>query len=160
MERNRLPLTAEARALMVAADQEAERRRHGYVGPEHLTLALMELPDGKHAPGTPERARGALVADPLAVRRAIERYLPAGRGPQPDDPPRPCTMRVKGILGTAEASARAAGLEAVGLEQVLVGLLHERRIFEVRVLAEHGLSLETMNAALQRFSPDSADDGT
>src|SRR5215470_3536131 len=64
--------TDRAKRAVIAARQEAIRRRHDRVLPEHLILGLLHEPEGLAA-----RALAALGISPEAVRAALGAVLPA-----------------------------------------------------------------------------------
>jgi ATP-dependent Clp protease ATP-binding subunit ClpC len=70
MDESTLPLTPRAKHTVARAGQIARERGHGYVGTEHLLLALIEDPDGI-AGGTIARA-GVSTALRDEVIRIIE----------------------------------------------------------------------------------------
>jgi ATP-dependent Clp protease ATP-binding subunit ClpA len=123
--------TTEARAVVVHAQEEAARLRHGYIGTEHLLLALLDPGSGVgytvlHGAGlTPERVRadirrlvgpgsGPLGEDDAEALQAIGIDLPAVRakieevfGPGALDCPAPPPRR--GLLGRRRARPGGPG---------------------------------------------------
>lgn len=75
IEPGRDPITAR---LMTAASQEAERARHGYVGCEHLLLALLTDKD----PTARDILAGHKISLP-AARAAVASVISSGRGDGP-----------------------------------------------------------------------------
>jgi hypothetical protein len=69
--RGRLPFSDEAKAVLEASPEEAQSRRHSWIGSEHILLSLLD------AGGRPVEVLGKLGAEPDAIRAEIKRRLEA-----------------------------------------------------------------------------------
>ena len=69
--RGRLPFSTEAKAALESSLGEAQSHRHGWIGSEHILLALVD------AGGRPVEILTKLGADPDAIRAEVRRLLEA-----------------------------------------------------------------------------------
>jgi ATP-dependent Clp protease ATP-binding subunit ClpA len=163
----------DGRYLAVGAD-EARRRGHGYVGTEHLLLALTRDPDGGAsrvlarlgvghadiarspvltrlwAPAIDPEALATLGIDLETVRERLEETFGPGaleqtRMGMPDRPAAIQCVAPRLELALARALDRA-GDEPLRDEHVLLGMLAVPDSVAARVLAELGVSLEAAEA--------------
>ena len=103
-------------AAFRAAEEEARRWQHNYVGTEHLLLGVLRDPDG-----LPAKVLGGLGAQPDAVRQALEYRL--GRGETPSRSPLGVVARARIALELAREDMRFLKHEQIAPEHVLLGLL-------------------------------------
>jgi hypothetical protein len=147
-EAGALPLTDDAKRLLLEARDESDRLRHEYIGIEHLVLALT-------------RRTGSAATAPLAhfgvdgeqVRQTLATMVGPGdstRAPAPGAD-RPFTTRTQAVLALAAESARALGQSQVGTGHVLVGIMREGRGVGAQVLGHHGLTTEAADAYVRRL---------
>src|SRR5947207_14893257 len=112
-------LTAEARAVMTRAEQEARSLNHHYVGTEHILLALLHDESGAAA-----RILKSFDVTAEKVRQEIERLVL--RGPATvSDVELPQTPRAKRAIQMAGEIAGDLQQSLVGSEHLLIGLLRE-----------------------------------
>jgi hypothetical protein len=69
--RGRLPFSTEAKDALEASLGEAQSHRHGWIGSEHILLALVD------AGGRPVEILTKLGAEPDAIRAEVSRLLEA-----------------------------------------------------------------------------------
>src|SRR5207245_11014256 len=100
---------------MVEAQKEADSLKHGFVGTEHLLLALLR------------RGTGKLEITADAAREQVVERVGEGDEPWVAGVPRPLTHRAKRALERALAEATGAGREQFGPEDILVGLASDPR---------------------------------
>lgn len=111
-------LAPSARATIDLAGAEAARLRHGWVGSEHLALALLK-------PGSRGNALlRALGADPERLRARIEALCPAGRERSQN---LPYTSRAWVALKLARNAAVQENATPIEAEFILLGLLLEEK---------------------------------
>jgi ATP-dependent Clp protease ATP-binding subunit ClpC len=137
------------RDVLVRADAESRRLRHGYLGSEHLLLGLLLLPDGRAARRLAQAGvdHAAAVARVLAVVGTDEE--PASSGPLPFTP------RAVEALRRVERETERLGHEAIGTEHVLRALLRTRREgLARRVLLDLGVDVSGIAAELRRPRAD------
>ena len=110
--------TESARQVVILAQEEARKLRHGYIGTEHLLLGLLRE-NG--------RAATTLGAHGIALQPAREWVVEhVGRGDE--EPPAgqlPLTPRMKKIFELALEDAQTVGHHAIGTQHLLIALLHE-----------------------------------
>ena len=146
--------TERAKKVLALAQEEAETAHHGYIGTEHLLIALVREANGL----------AALVLTNLGVqvdgvRDAVQVVL-SGRAPnQPPTTVAP-TVRVKRVVEIAFEEARGMGNNYVGTEHLLLGLLIEGEGIAARVLGDLGVSLDTARAEIGRLLKAGSRTGT
>ena len=139
--------TAEVREALARAREEAGRLRHGYVGTEHLAMALLQPRSTAVSPLVAGLDRDALVAE--LERRAGTANEPPGMGPD-----RPYTSSSRRVLELAMRAAAARRDEAVGSEHLLFALLREQRGIGGQVLRAAGLEADAMGVSPRRSALD------
>lgn len=137
--------TDRARKIMVLANREASRRKHEYIGPEHILLGLMIVEDGVGA-----TALKNLGANLTELRTAIESVLRSGHKEVFGDN-RPRTSRAQRVIGYAAEEARNLGDAHVGTEHLLLGLVRETNVDYVIVLESFQLSPEKIRREVMRL---------
>ncbi len=110
--------TESARQVVVLAQEEARKLRHGYIGTEHLLLGLMR-----------ENGRAATTLGSQEVElQAVRDWVVESVGEGDEEPPAgqlPLTPRMKKIFELALEDAQALGHNAIGTQHLLIALLHE-----------------------------------
>lgn len=139
--------TPRAQKLLKLARQQADRRHHGYVGTDHLLLALLDLREGIGF-----AALQALGWDLDQLRQAVEASSQEGEETELA-PTIPLTPRARHVLKMARTEARKLGHDYVGTEHLLLGLLQERRGFAPQVLQAHAPDLEQVRRIVLSLSP-------
>ena len=140
-------LTRPARALVCQARRLSARLGHGYVGSEHLLLAL-STPEG----GMAQRILiGAGLTD-QAVESAL--VLLVGRGSPEKAPCQGLTPACRRCIGRAAMEALGRGRPGVEPEHLLLGVLGEGDCMAARVLSGIRLwSGQPEKPAPHRFMP-------
>lgn len=135
--------TNECRQALVSARRESNRLGHGYVGTEHILLALLAQPDSLAT----QVLRHLDVAI-HSVRRDIEALVPRGKAsPESDNEP-PYTSRAKKVLELAMSEAHELGHTCVGVEHLLLGLVREEKGIAAQVLRHRGVTLSDLRMAV------------
>jgi hypothetical protein len=130
--------SGQARKAMQLAHQEAQRRRHDYVGTEHILLGALR--EGSAVVAKLLAAAGVEVE---AVYRALEALMPPATGGATWDQ-LPLTPAAKRALGAAVQEAVALRHPCVGPEDLLLGLLHEPESGAAAALLSLGLTGERL----------------
>jgi ATP-dependent Clp protease ATP-binding subunit ClpC len=110
--------TESARQVVVLAQEEARKLRHGYIGTEHLLLGLIRE-NG--------RATTTLRAH-LVELQPTRDWVVDHVGEGDEEPPAgqlPLTPRMKKIFELALEDAQTVGHNAIGTQHLLIALLHE-----------------------------------
>jgi ATP-dependent Clp protease ATP-binding subunit ClpA len=166
--------TDAARTVVVDAQEEARRIGDGWIGSEHLLIAVAAAPQGPAAEAlraagvAPAALRGAIAelhggaqldADALAtigidldeVRRRVEDAF----GPGALERRRACrtgrlpfTKRAKRALSRALQAAISRGDRHIGAEHILLGVLDDPESLAVRALARLGVPAERIREEL------------
>ena len=145
--------TPDGRQAMVRAQEEARALGHSSVGPEHLLLGLLAVPEGAGA-----RALAQLGLDEARARAEVERI--AGRGSRVSHGSVPFTPRTRGVVEAALREAMSLGHEEVGTEHVLLALVGDRAGVAAQVLedvAHPGVVRDAVLAAMGEAPADAAD---
>jgi ATP-dependent Clp protease ATP-binding subunit ClpA len=129
--------TDRAKRAVIAARQEAIKRRHDRVLPEHLTLGMLHEQEGLAA-----RAIAALGVSPVAARAAIGAVLPAAMPDGVIPGHAPFDSRTMKVLELALREALALGHNYIGTEHILLGLLEEEESLGGGTLAGLGITKE------------------
>lgn len=175
----------EARLVVRLAQDEARRFRHGWIGTEHLLIALLEEGDGSAAqvlrghglsvPDLRRRVVGAagpsaegLDPDALAVlgidlnevRRVTEENFGPGaleRGRRPvKNGHIPFSGRAKKVLELSLREAMRLKHDYIGTGHILLGLLREGEGLAARILADAGADLGDLRDEVTRLIPPKA----
>jgi ATP-dependent Clp protease ATP-binding subunit ClpA len=127
--------TAEARGVVVDAQEEARRLRHSYIGTEHILLGCFS--------NTEVGAGAALSALGLRADRVREDVVrTVGLGEDPSSGQIPFTPRAKKVMELGLREAQSLGHEHIESLHLLLGLIHEREGVAMRILLESGVSPE------------------
>ncbi len=135
--------TERAKKVLTMAQEEAVKAHHSYIGTEHLLLGLLREPDGLAAKVLDDF--GVAIGD---VRQRIVSVL--GREERILSQQIIPTSRVKKVIELSFEEARRMGLEYVGTEHMLLGILIEGEGIAAHVLQEMGLGLDGARAEIER----------
>ncbi len=126
-------LTERAHKVLHLAQLEAQQLKHSAVGTEHLLLGLLREGEGVAA-----RALKNLGLDLNKTRDEIIKVI--GEGDEIPSKEITFTPRAKRVLELANEEARRQGVNYVGTEHLLLGLLSEGEGVGGRVLQKMGIS--------------------
>jgi len=115
----------------VLAQEEARLLNHGFIGTEHILLALIHEGEGLAA-----EALAALGISLEAVREKVEETIGVS-GSAPMDPV-PFTPRAKKVLELSLREALQMGHQYIGTEHILLGLVREGEGVAATVLVSLG----------------------
>ncbi len=141
--------TKRARRVLTAAQEEAIRLNHNYIGTEHLLLGLV-----REENGVAVRVLRELDVDPRQVREMIERTV--GRGQRAIQGKLTLTPRTKRVIELAVDEARRMGHHYIGTEHLLLGIVREGEGVAVEILKSLGVSLEAVRAQTAKVIVESA----
>lgn len=130
-----LRFTERAHRVLRLAQEEARHLNHPAVGTEHLLLGLLRDGDSVAA-----RALSSLGVNLKAVREEVRKIVRPG-----ESSPRGemgLTPRAKRVLELAQEEARRQGVNYVGTEHILLGLMEEGEGLAAQVLGNLGLTPE------------------
>jgi len=126
-----------ARMVMQAAESEARRLRHEYVGTEHLLLGVANNESGV--------ARVILLdlgVDPKRIADEAEKILQSGHGLVPEGK-LPLTPRARNVVRFAMEEASGLDHKHVGTPHLLLGLLREVEGVGAQILMNLGVRGKT-----------------
>jgi ATP-dependent Clp protease ATP-binding subunit ClpC len=124
--------TERAEKVLAIAHSEAKRMGHQVVGTEHILLGLIQ--EGE---GIATQALIGMGLDLAKISAQVEQI--AGLG-QPNNGEVGFTPRVKRVLELANEEARRQGVNYVGTEHLLLGLIMEGEGIGARILANLNVS--------------------
>lgn len=110
-------VTPRVQELFKLARQNADRLGHGYVGPEHLLLGLLDLADGVGF-----SALKHLGVAPAGLRKEIENEVERGSSTNARRSI-PYTSSFREVLTIGEREAESMSLKYFGTEHLLLGLI-------------------------------------
>lgn len=125
--------TERARRVAVLAQEEARKLNHGYIGTEHILLALLQEEEGIAA-----RALTTHGAQLAALRDSVKEII--GVGASPSSGHIPFTPRAKKVLELSLREAIHLGHNYIGTEHVLLGLIREGEGVASQMLQRVGMN--------------------
>jgi Clp amino terminal domain, pathogenicity island component len=136
--------TVRTRHAITAAQQEARRMRHGYIGTEHILLGLLREGEGVAA-----RALKSLGIGLPAARLQVEEII--GLGTHVSAGHIPFTPRAKKVLELSLREAMRLDHLYIGTEHILLGLLREGDGVAVRMLTKLGAAPDEVREAVYKL---------
>jgi ATP-dependent Clp protease ATP-binding subunit ClpA len=135
--------------ILERAAGETRKLRHGYIGSEHLLLALLVGAGSRAA----ERldAAGGRYGD---IRALIVRIVGLGDEDIADQQILPYTPNARAVVRRIRSEAERSGTEAIGSEHILRAVLRRRDSLAVRVLENCGVDVGALADELRRPRPD------
>jgi ATP-dependent Clp protease ATP-binding subunit ClpA len=129
--------------VMAAAQDEAIRANHNYIGTEHLLAALVRA----DSDGPAGRALARLGVSLDRVRTALEFIV--GRGDRPVSPSEvTLSPRTLKVLDLARDEAQHLGHQKVGAAEMLIALVREGEGIASGILESLGFTLERVRQAV------------
>ena len=141
--------TKKAQNLLTAAQAEAQKAGHNYMGTEHLMLAAFADPT----------SHSALILSSLGVgedlaRSSLEKVLRSRSGPR--NPMMVPTSRVKKVIEIAFDLCDASGEPAVGTGHILLALATESEGIAAHILKDLGATPKVIGAAMDGLTEPEA----
>jgi hypothetical protein len=136
--------TERARSVLAQSEEEAQHLGHGFVGTEHLLLALFGSPDG---------AAAQVLSEVGITRSRVETQILAliKRGTGSEKGKLPFTPRAKEAVRNAVGEALRLGHDYVGTEHLLLGLLIDGESVAANVLVGLGANIEVARGRVTEF---------
>ena len=143
--------TDRARLVLSQSETEARRLGHGFVGTEHLLLALFEVPGGLAM-----KVLDAVgIAKPMVDDKVVELIK---RTTASEEGKLPFTPRAKAALRSAAEVALELGHNYIGTEHLLLGVLVDEDSVAAKVLqdlgATYGVVRDRTVELLAGYGPD------
>jgi ATP-dependent Clp protease ATP-binding subunit ClpC len=142
MEYNKL--TERAQAVILEAENESEKFKHGYVGTEHMLLGILKE-DGYSA-----KLLKKYGIDSESIRAMIQRYLGYGDIRKSDDNIL-LTPRTKRLVDESFATAKKLKHKYVSPEHILLALLGQEEGMAYTILKSLNLNFTTVSEELLAF---------
>ena len=133
--------TERAQNVLAQSEEEARQLGHGFVGTEHLLLALFDSPDGLAA---------QILGESGITRSTVEAQIVAliEPGTGSEEGKLPFTPRAKAVVRHALHEAAQLGHDYVGTEHLLLALFTDGDAVAAKVLVELGASLDATRARI------------
>jgi len=144
----RFRLSDRARRVLLLAQAEAVMRNFDYIGQEHILLGIAGVPDSAGL-----RVLTALGVSAERLRAELDAVVPdtiVGVDGSGDIELTPRARRAVELAAEEARELTRPGLEYVGVEHLLLGVLREGEGFGYRVLGRLGVTLDQARAALRR----------
>ncbi|MBR4682069.1 MAG: ATP-dependent Clp protease ATP-binding subunit [Elusimicrobiaceae bacterium] len=142
--------TENAQKIILIAQEEAKRLNHDYVGTEHILLGLSAL-DGTVS----HKILTGLGITFRKVRQEIEKMVGIGDAIMLSGEI-PFTPRAKKVLEFSVEESQMLGVEHIGTEHILLGLIHEEEGMAGKILENLGLNLHVVREAVLNFLGNAA----
>jgi hypothetical protein len=127
--------TERARRVLSGSETEARNLGHGFIGTEHILLALFEVADSLALNVLDEVGISKSMVEEHVVE-VITRATPAGEGKLPFTP------RANAVLRNAAEIALQLDHDYVGTEHILLGLFGDEDAVAAKVLRDLGASYD------------------
>jgi ATP-dependent Clp protease ATP-binding subunit ClpA len=128
-------MTEGARRVMAAAQEEALKRQHNYIGTEHLLIAI-----AADADNAGNKTLRRMDIDPAAVIEVVNQAILAA--PRPAAAPIGMTPRAKHVMKLAAGEAELLEHSWLGCEHLLLGLVSQTESISAGVLQKFGVTIE------------------
>ena len=135
--------TDRARNVLAQSEEEAHRLGHGFVGTEHLLLALFDSPDGLAAQILGERR----ITRSMVETQVVALIKP---GTASEECKLSFTPRAKAAVQNAFHEALQLGHNYVGTEHILLGLFADGDAVAAKVLVELGANVDATRARIRK----------
>ena len=137
--------TERGKRVFQLAHREALRLGHDVIGTEHLLLGL--LADGD---GAVPQIISSFGIDTYALKKEVEEVIGAGE-PRKEIIDLPMSPRAKLVIDLSMKEARHMGVNYIGTEHILLGILAEGEGMAAQMLASHGMGLAKCRAAVRDY---------
>ncbi|HEV8192724.1 MAG TPA: Clp protease N-terminal domain-containing protein [Ktedonobacterales bacterium] len=137
--------TEHARQAMTAAQAEAQKHQHHFMGTEHMLLGLLDVEDC-----TAVTILRELDVEPQLVRAQVEHII--GQGDRIVHGEIPLTRRSKKALELTVDEALRLNVHSIGTEHLLAGLVREGEGIAAGALESMGINLEKVRRQLSILS--------
>ena len=125
--------TERARSVLSQSETEAHRLGHGFVGTEHILLALFDVPGGIAL----KVLHGAGISKSIVEEQVLELIK---RTTASEEGKLPFTPRAKAVLRGAVEVAAQLDHDYIGTEHLLLGLFGDEDSIAAKVLRDLGTS--------------------
>ena len=129
--------TENAKRVFTAAQEEAAKLGHGYVGTEHLIIALADIQNSGASRVLRENGLDAEFLRELTERNS-------GRGHSGELPVQGLTPRAQRVIEVAVTEANRLGHGYIGTEHLLMGILREHSSAAAKLIAGTGIDLNKL----------------
>jgi ATP-dependent Clp protease ATP-binding subunit ClpC len=137
--------TEKAQKVLYFAQEEAKNLKHPAIGTEHILLGLLREGEGVGA-----KALMALGIDLSKVQATVTKLVKIGQGSS-ETSEIGFTPRAKKVIGLAQDEATRWGVNYVGTEHILLGLIREGEGVAAQVLLDLGANPDKIRRQVLAF---------
>ncbi len=137
--------TERAKRALSCAVKAAQEFRHDYIGTEHMLLGLVDQPGC-----TAAQVLTGLAIDLEALRVRVSERVKRG-GSEAVEGQLPFTPGAKKALECSMEEAAQLAHGSIGTEHLLLGLVRERKGIAATALADSGVELAKLRAAVLEY---------
>ena len=140
--------TEKARRVIFFGRYEASEFGTPAIEPEHLLLGLLR--EEKDLLGT---LGNKPLVSPEFIRKEIESHIPKGKRIS-TAVEIPLALATQRVLANAHEESDRLNHKHIGTEHIVLGLLREEQSLPARLLADAGLSLESVRERLRKLNEE------
>lgn len=138
--------TERGKRVFQLAHREALRLGHEVVGTEHILLGLLDDADG-----IVTHILSNYALQPEEMKAEIESLVGAG-DPRTEPVDLPSSPRAKLVIDLSMREARKMGVNYIGTEHILLGILAEGEGMAAQLLASHGMELSRTRMMIRNIT--------
>ncbi len=141
--------TVRSRNVLAISHQIAEERHDSLIRTEHILLAIVREGGGIAGMALKQWGITAEKLEPILYDNSI---------PQPDQPTIiKLAPETKKLLELAVDEARRQGIRAIGSEQLLLGMTHQKNLPPMKALVQLGITVRMVRETVRTLMLKSAD---
>lgn len=137
--------TERGKRVFQLAHKEALRLGHDVVGTEHILLGLLDDPDGSVS-----QIMRVFNIDLSLLKAEVEHIIGSGET-RKEAVDLPTSPRAKRVIDLSMREARMMGVNYIGTEHILLGLLAEGEGMAAQLLASHGMDVARGRQAVRNY---------
>jgi len=138
--------TERGKRVFQLAHKEALRLGHDVIGTEHILLGLLDESDG-----VVSQILAAFGIEPDIFKAEVEHFIGSNK-PRKEPVDLPMSPRAKLVVDLAMREARRMGVNYVGTEHILLGIIDEGEGLAAQLLASHGLDASACRQIIKNIT--------
>ncbi|MCE5201920.1 MAG: ATP-dependent Clp protease ATP-binding subunit [Synergistaceae bacterium] len=137
--------TERGKRVFQLAHKEALRLGHDVIGTEHILLGLLDESDG-----VVSQIFAAFGIEPDLFKAEVEHFIGSNK-PRAVPADLPMSPRAKMVIDLSMREARRMGVNYVGTEHILLGIIDEGEGLAAQLLASHGMDASTCRQVIRNI---------
>ena len=138
--------TERGKRVFQLAHKEALRLGHDVIGTDHILLGLLDESDG-----VVSQILAAFGIEPDIFKAEVEHFIGSNK-PRKEPVDLPMSPRAKLVVDLAMREARRMGVNYVGTEHILLGIIDEGEGLAAQLLASHGLDASACRQIIKNIT--------